>query len=143
MSGVLIQERSRELNFEIYDGPFQCCGLTIGEGFSNAMPTGAKRTRFGVLMDEFRGPEEKDIRARLEAVLAAADDQGRNCAMVVLASTQVHEMRIAEELGFQKVYTFFNPNSGHNVHFYTKVQWENREEYRAAMGGDSDDEDYE
>lgn len=133
-------------HIEHVDAPMACCGMLSGHGFSNPVFTGVeiKHTTWNGMerwVPETRAATKDDVILRLQNLKDIANDNGRNCVLITLSSSQPLEREAAEQEGFKVIFEFYNPNSGNQCYVMAYTKYANYEEYRESYGGDDDDED--
>lgn len=118
------------------DAPMRCCGLIEGYGFDEAVVTGEKKqvqdyfsTGGSRTVSVTRPPTQQDTEDRLTELIRQSSYNQRNCVMIVLSDDQKSHIEVAERLGFRKIQSFWNPNSGNNCHIMTYLNYESSDDY--------------
>lgn len=117
----------------IHDALMRCCGVIGGDGFDEPVSTGGG----------WRCSANRDIEERLDYLIKQSENNNRSCALIFLSENQYSAMRLAEEKGFKKVHSFYNPNSGNMVHIYVHTLYSTEEEWKEDQSYDDQDEDWE
>lgn len=136
-----------DFNIRYVDVPMACCGMMEGYGFNKSIHDGTYRTLFGgTKLPNYREPTQQDHEDRLTQLIKLSGDANRNCCIIVLADYQKPVIEAAERLGFTKIQTFWNPNTGRNCHIMTYLHFGSKETYAGEWDdseGDYDDEGYD